>query len=492
MGPAHAGRAARDCVFGPFDASQLVQALAPRTPDARLEGAVEIGPGPRRRQPRGAHGRLQPPVAAQPDPCAQQTFAGFAGRHRAAVRLGEDPVDRLQGAGQLQVRPHRPQPVAPASGCAAPPRAPAGSGAPPAPWPLAPVTAALALDALPSAGAERLPRAPGPPARPARSAPADAPWSCRAASRWPFPPPTAQPARRDPRRWRTRAREGGSPGCRGSASPPCPSFEPGTADTPAETIPSGQRSGGTPRSAPRRRPRVGRRRPPTPASGRTAAPRAPLRNARTRPPDPRRAPPSSAARKSAANADASGPAAAPGRAASPKAGGTSRNPPGPAVPGSLSNRITGCASGRGRTSRAQSRIRPQPPGQPVARTSSHSRCADSLGRLSRLSWMNSARGSSVRSTGSRREELAPAARAPSSLPVSIHLRSVRRSTPGRLASSVLLTPLSRPFCSRILVSNPMHPRPASSAVQLLSSQQPELPHRNPQCGPSPPLKSGTF
>ncbi len=58
-----------------------------------------------------------------------------------------------------------------------------GAAFPLHPWPLAPVNAALALDALPSAGAERLPRAPGPPARPARSAPADAPWSCRAAAR---------------------------------------------------------------------------------------------------------------------------------------------------------------------------------------------------------------------------------------------------------------------------------------------------------------------
>ena len=110
---AHPRRAEQDNVLAAVEESQLVQALDLLALDARLEGEIKLRQRLDGRQARGAHRGLQATVVAQRDLGAQHLLDRFARRHRPAVDLGQHAVDRFQRAGHLQVRQHRPQPVAP-------------------------------------------------------------------------------------------------------------------------------------------------------------------------------------------------------------------------------------------------------------------------------------------------------------------------------------------------------------------------------------------
>ena len=110
---AHSRRAEQDDVLGAVEESQLVQALDLLALDARLEGKVKLRQRLDGRQARGAHGGLQATVVAQRDLGVEHQLDRFARRHRPAVDRRQHVVDGFQGAGHLQVRQHRPQPVAP-------------------------------------------------------------------------------------------------------------------------------------------------------------------------------------------------------------------------------------------------------------------------------------------------------------------------------------------------------------------------------------------
>ena len=107
------GRTEQDHVLPSVQEAELVQALDLLALDGGLEGEVELVQRLHRRQPRGAHGGLETAVVAQHDLGVQELLDGLGRRDRAAVGLREDTVDGLQRAGHLQVRQHRPQPVAP-------------------------------------------------------------------------------------------------------------------------------------------------------------------------------------------------------------------------------------------------------------------------------------------------------------------------------------------------------------------------------------------
>ena len=62
-----------------------MQALDLLALDAGLEGEVELIEGLHSRQPRGAHGGLEPTVVAQHDLGVQQLLNGLGRRDRAAV-----------------------------------------------------------------------------------------------------------------------------------------------------------------------------------------------------------------------------------------------------------------------------------------------------------------------------------------------------------------------------------------------------------------------
>ncbi len=109
---AHPRRAEQDNVLAAVEESQLVQALDLLALEARLEGEINLRQRLDGRQARGAHRGLPATVVAQRDLGAQHLLDRVARRHRPAVALGQPAVDRFQRAGHLQVRQHRPQPVA--------------------------------------------------------------------------------------------------------------------------------------------------------------------------------------------------------------------------------------------------------------------------------------------------------------------------------------------------------------------------------------------
>ena len=98
------------------DEAELVQALNLLAPDRRLEGKVELRQRLDRRQPRGPHRGLQPPVIAQADLGVEQAGDGLGDGHPAPIHLGEDRVHRLERPRQLQIGQHGPDVVPPVRG----------------------------------------------------------------------------------------------------------------------------------------------------------------------------------------------------------------------------------------------------------------------------------------------------------------------------------------------------------------------------------------
>ena len=105
-------RAKQDDVLAAVEEPQLVQALDLLALDARLEGEVKLRQRLDGRQARGPHGGLQTTVVAQRDLGVEHLLDRVARRRRPAVALRQHAVEGFQCAGHLQVRQHRPQPVA--------------------------------------------------------------------------------------------------------------------------------------------------------------------------------------------------------------------------------------------------------------------------------------------------------------------------------------------------------------------------------------------
>src|SRR5690606_22276523 len=111
VGLADPGRAEEDHVLLALHKAQLVQALDLLAPDARLEAEVEALERLDRRQSGGAHGGRGAAVVSAFDLGRQQRFARLCAGQCPAVHAGEDRVDRLQCAGQLEIGQHAPDPL---------------------------------------------------------------------------------------------------------------------------------------------------------------------------------------------------------------------------------------------------------------------------------------------------------------------------------------------------------------------------------------------
>lgn len=80
--------------------------------DGGLEAEVEVGQGLHGREPRGAHGGLEPAVVARVDLGGEELLDRLGGGDAAAVDAGEDGVGGFEGAGELEVGELGPDPVA--------------------------------------------------------------------------------------------------------------------------------------------------------------------------------------------------------------------------------------------------------------------------------------------------------------------------------------------------------------------------------------------
>src|SRR5258708_5531330 len=90
-----------------------MQALELFSLDRGLEGKVELCQSLDSRQARGSHGGLQPSVVPKRDLRAEDALQSLAGGDRAAVDVGQDVIDGLQRAGELEIGQHLADVVAP-------------------------------------------------------------------------------------------------------------------------------------------------------------------------------------------------------------------------------------------------------------------------------------------------------------------------------------------------------------------------------------------
>src|SRR5690606_24089623 len=82
------------------------QALDLLAADARLKAEVEVAEQLHRRQSAGAHRRLETAVVAELDLGGEDLLDGLGRGEGAAIDALKDGVERLQGAGHLQIRQH--------------------------------------------------------------------------------------------------------------------------------------------------------------------------------------------------------------------------------------------------------------------------------------------------------------------------------------------------------------------------------------------------
>jgi hypothetical protein len=104
MGLPDTGRAQEDHVFLALEEAELMETLDLLSLDRRLKGEIELVHGLDRRQARGAHGGLQPPIVAQRDLRVEQRVDRGRTRQLAAVNAREYLVERFQCPGHLEVR----------------------------------------------------------------------------------------------------------------------------------------------------------------------------------------------------------------------------------------------------------------------------------------------------------------------------------------------------------------------------------------------------
>src|SRR5690606_31675491 len=103
VGFADAGRTQEDHVLFSFDEAELVKALDLLSSDRGLEAEVEAVERLYGRKAGGPHGGLKPSVVPELDLGREQGFDGLGPGEGAGIETGEDGVDRLQGAGPLEV-----------------------------------------------------------------------------------------------------------------------------------------------------------------------------------------------------------------------------------------------------------------------------------------------------------------------------------------------------------------------------------------------------
>ncbi|MBA3890115.1 MAG: hypothetical protein H0X64_06260 [Gemmatimonadaceae bacterium] len=81
--------------------------------DRRLKGEVDVGERLHVREPRGAHGGVEPAMIAERDLCLQQGVQRGGGGERPAIEAGEDLIERFERPGHLEVGELRAQVIAP-------------------------------------------------------------------------------------------------------------------------------------------------------------------------------------------------------------------------------------------------------------------------------------------------------------------------------------------------------------------------------------------